>query len=55
MQRLGRIAPREREVVSEIIATSLRAKRSNPFFLFAAAMDCFAALTTQQTELSLAV
>src|ERR1700730_10999288 len=29
----GRIAPRGREAVSGIRATSLRAKRSNPFFL----------------------
>src|SRR5713101_3475800 len=33
---LGRIAPRGREVVSRIGATSLRAKRSNPFFLYVA-------------------
>src|ERR1700730_1002847 len=31
--QLGRIAPRGREVVSGIRATSLRAQRSNPFFL----------------------
>src|SRR5258707_3302529 len=40
-QRLGRTAPRDREVVSGIRAPSLRAKRSNPFFLFGK-MDCFA-------------
>jgi hypothetical protein len=33
-QRLGRNAPRGREVVSRIGATSLRAKRSNPFFMW---------------------
>jgi hypothetical protein len=33
LQRLGRSARRDREVVSGIRATSLRAKRSNPFFL----------------------
>jgi len=34
--QLGRIAPRDREVAFEIRASSLRAKRSNPFFLYAA-------------------
>jgi hypothetical protein len=38
LQKLGRIAPRERGVVFEIEATSLRGakRRSNPFFLCAA-------------------
>src|SRR5260370_6395018 len=34
--QLGRIAPRDRGVVSGVRATSLRAKRSNPFFLYVA-------------------
>src|SRR5260370_26771803 len=34
--QLGRFAPRDREVVSGIRAPSLRAKRSNPFFLYVA-------------------
>jgi hypothetical protein len=32
-QQLGRIAPRDGEGVSENEAPSLRAQRSNPFFL----------------------
>jgi hypothetical protein len=35
LAQLGRIAPRDREVVSAIGATSLRAKRSNPFIIVA--------------------
>src|ERR1700724_2682482 len=34
--QLGRIASRDRELIFEIGATSLRAKRSNPFFLYVA-------------------
>jgi len=39
----GRIAPREGGGMFAIGAPSLRARRSNPFFLCAAAMDCFVA------------
>src|SRR5258706_1249545 len=38
---LGRIVSRGREAVCGIRVTSLRAKRSNPFFLYGE-MDCFA-------------
>src|SRR6266446_897563 len=50
---LGRSAPREREAVCGIRATSLRAKRSNPPFLsLRGRMDCFAPLAMTALHLN---